>query len=379
MDAAHLIELSHAQWYDAVESLVAAQVRAGDDSVHLAEAGRLAAVAHRVMSLDAADFHELARGGPKNSWRKELASCAFPHEAREPRRGALESLIPLFELMLEVADLRVRRSEPQSLVVTAHLIAEYLCQLGWQSRLGHAGDPLLMRRSVGERWGSDDPLCPHTSAMRATARRSLVAGHGDHAGFTRYLDQFHSRVGDALAVCAMNHDTVEAGERPDAGLTCPNPCGWALRGSLEERRSLDARMRLAQMYLESPLVTLRHHAPVGHFFRVPPWDEIVTAWTTSWERLTQQWPDRSNPLLAALAEGRPGVAARGAGGPAVWAREVRVDEADEGEALPGLSLLVSVVAGLPIRAGGLLRRIGDDLEDALARWGGLAERQGPRA
>ncbi|WP_203568507.1 hypothetical protein [Aestuariimicrobium ganziense] len=353
MDAANLVQLARAHWYDAVESMLRRQIAAGDSSPHLAEACELASIAHRVMSLDAEDFHELARQR-KRSWNRALASCAFPHQPREPQRGALGSLVPLYELMLEVVDLRAERGEPQSLVVTAHLLGEYLCQLGWEERLGHGGDPLLMRRTVGQRWGTDDPLCPHSSAMRSTARRSTNAAHGDQPGFTRYLDKFHSRLGDTLAVCAMNHETIGAGQRPDVGLTCPNPCSWVLEGTLDERRDLDARMRLALLYLESPLVALRHHAPVGHFFGVPSVAEISRTWVTTWERLTQQWPDGSNPLVAALAE-------RGESG-----RRHRAEAADE--ALPGLSLLVSVIAGQSIGAGRLLEDIGDDLVEALERW-----------
>jgi len=351
VDASTLIELSRAQWYDAVESMIGRQVAAGARSSHLDEARALASVAHRVMSLDAEDFHDLSRR-PRSTWTATLAGCAFPHEPRQPERGALHSLVPLYELMLEVMQLRAQRGEPQSLVVTAHLIGEYLCQMAWESRLGHGGDPLQMRRSVGQRWGTDDPLCAHNSAMRSTAKRALNAAHGDQAGFTRYLDKFHSRLGDTLAVCAMNHETIEAGERPDVGATCAHPCDWVLTGSLEERRDLDARLRLALMYLESPLVALRHHAPVGHFFGVPSAAEISQAWLITWQKLTQQWPDGSNPLVRAVAE--------------------RTHPGPADEALPGLSTLVSVVAGRPIGPGRLLADIGEDLVAALERWGAEA-------
>ena len=47
---------------------------------------------------------------------------------------------------------------------------------------------------------------------------------------------------------------------------------------MEHRRDLDARVRLALIYAESPIVALRHHAPVGHFFGVPSFAEIAEAW-----------------------------------------------------------------------------------------------------
>jgi hypothetical protein len=76
--------------------------------------------------------------------------------------------------------------------------------------------------------------------------------------------------------------------------------------------------------------------------------EISRGWLATWEKLTTQWPDGSNPLVAAIAE--------------------QQHEPVEDEALPGLSLLVSVVAGQPIRPGRLLHDIGDDLVAALQRW-----------
>lgn len=347
MDAGALEELCQRQWYDAVESVIRGQIAAGDDSPALARAAALAALAHRVMSLDAEDFHLLATEH-HSEWARALLQAGFPHEPRARERGALGSLLTLYQLMLEVVQLRAARGEPQSLVVTAHLIGEYLCQFAYQTRLGHAGDPLLMPTSVGERWGTDDRQCAHNSAMRATAKRSLNAARGDLAGFTSYLDKFHSRLGDTLAVCAMNHRTIEAGERPDVGPTCPHPCDWALRGSLAERRDLDARLRLALIYLGSPVVALRHHAPVGHFFGVPSMQEISDGWIATWQKLTTPWPDGSNPLVAAIA----------AGG------ELSHPE----EALPGLSLLISVVAGSEVRPSRLLAQIGEDVIVELRAW-----------
>ncbi|WP_394276691.1 hypothetical protein [Luteococcus sp.] len=337
-----LVSLCEQHWYDAALSMLNQRIAAGDGDPAIAEARLLASVAQRVMSLDAEDFDHIVVDVRDRPWAARLSACGFPHGPRDPQRGALASLVPLYELMLEVLNLRAERAEPQLLVVTAHLIAEYLCQLAWEPALGHSGDPLLMGRTVGERWGTDDPTCPHNSAMRATARRAVNAASGDAVGFTSYLDKFHSRLGDTLAVCAMNHLTINVGERPDIGPTCASPCGWAVRGTREERRQLDARVRLALVYLDSPLVALRHHAPVGHFFGVPSVAEISEGWLRTWEKLSQQWPDGSNPLVGALPT-------------------------DPGEALPGLSALVSTVAGRTVGQGSLLREIGDDIIAALRR------------
>ncbi|MEL4358617.1 MULTISPECIES: hypothetical protein [unclassified Luteococcus] len=337
-----LIQLCEQHWYDAALSMLAGRIRSGDSDPAILEAHQLAGVAQRVLSLDAEDFGQIAETVPERAWAERLWDSGFPHGPRETHRGALGSLVPLYELMLEVLNLRSERGEPQSLVVTAHLIGEYLCQLAWQGRLGHGGDPLRLGQQVGERWGTDDPSCPHNSAMRATAKRAINAAQGDQVGFTSYLDKFHSRLGDTLAVCAMNHQTIEAGERPDVGPTCPNPCGWVLQGSRAERRDLDARLRLALVYLDSPLVALRHHAPVGHFFGVPSVAEISEGWLRTWEKLTVPWADGSNPLIGAVPT-------------------------DPDEALPGLSALITTVAGQRIGQGSLLREIGDDIIAALRR------------
>lgn len=339
MDRSSLQPLLDGHWYDAVAALLDAALRNGADGHDLARARALAVAAKRVLDLDAEDYGEIASGFSGAHWADELAAACFPKEPRQPNRGALGSLAPLYALMLEVLDLRSHRAEPLQVVVTAHLIGEYLPQLAWESTLGHAGDPLQLGAIVGERWGADDPACPHGSALRATCRRALNAGQGDQAGFTAYLDRFHSRQGAALAICAMNHATVGAGERPDIGVTCPDPCSWAVRGTLEERRDLDARVRLALVYQDSPIVALRHHAPVGHFFGVPSTSEISTAWLRTWEKLAAPWPDGGNPLLRGGVPGSP----------------------EPDEALPGMSALVSAVAGRTIGPGRLIRSIGADI------------------
>lgn len=330
-------------WYDALAAILDAEITAGRTSSRRERARGLAVAAKRVLDLDAEDYWPISRDFPDRPWAEELGRACFPLQPRSTQRGALASLVPLYRLMLEVVDLRAQRHEPLQVVVTAHLIGEYLPMLAWESTLGHAGDPLLMGRGVGERWGTDDRSCPHTSAMRATAKRSLNAANGDLAGFTAYLDRFHSRLGSALAMCAMNHDTVAAGERPDVAGTCPQPCGWATRGTLAQRRDLDARVRLALLYRDSPIVALRHHAPVGHFFGVPSTTEISEAWVRTWQRVSAPWPGGGN-LLSGEALGAP----------------------EPGEALPGLSQLVSAVAGRTVGPGTLIRDIGSDLAATLA-------------
>jgi hypothetical protein len=90
-------------------------------------------------------------------------------------------------------------------------------------------------------------------------------------------------------------------------------------------------------------VALRHHAPVGHFFGVPSVTEISEAWLSTWEKVSAPWPDGTNPVAAPTLEART----------------------PEAEALPGLSALISAVAGRPVSPGWLLRDIGDDVARAL--------------
>jgi len=332
-------------WYDAASALLEDAVAAGERSDGVLEARALAAATRRVLDLDAEDFTAISRGFDR-PWASRLAASSFPAEPRDPIRGALGSLFPLYELMLEVIEIRALRREPLQIVVTAHLIGEYLIQLAWESTLGHGGDPLRMAEFVGgSRWGTSDPACPHSSALRTTAKRALNACHGDTAGYTAYLDRFHSRLGDALGVCSLNFDTVGPGDRPDVGDSCRDPCHFMTAQSMAHRRDLDARVRLALLYVASPIVALRHHAPVGHFFGVPSTLEISDAWLRTWEKLSAPWPDGANPLLGLTATSRPAAV----------------------EALPGLSALVSAVAGRPVGPGHLLRDIGDDVGRALDR------------
>jgi hypothetical protein len=343
IEPALIRRLIEGHWYDAVSVMLEPSARDPGASVQLVRVQALATAVRRVLDLDAEDFSTIASGF-SDSWIARLADCSFPQTPRDPHRGALGSLVPLYELMLEVMELRALRRESMQIVVTAHLISEYLVQLAWESTLGHGGDPLQLGDFVGgSRWGTDDPTCPHSPAQRSTAKRTLSACGGDQAGYTAYLDRFHSRQGEALSVCAMNHATIGVGQRPDVGVTCANPCGFIRQLAEQQRRDLDARVRLALLFVHSPIVALRHHAPVGHFFGVPSAQEIADAWELTWERVNVDWPDGDNPLHA-------------------------VDSMSAGalhETLPGMSTLVSAVAGRTIGPGNLMRDMATDLLQTL--------------
>ena len=59
------------------------------------------------------------------------------------------------------------------------------------------------------------------------------------------------------------------------------------------------------LYVDSPIVALRHHAPVGHFFGVPSVAEMSEAWGKTWDQLSMPWRDGCNPLSQATQEGAP--------------------------------------------------------------------------
>jgi hypothetical protein len=58
-------------------------------------------------------------------------------------------------------------------------------------------------------------------------------------------------------------------------------------------------MVLTRRLKDSSLLTLRHDAPVGHFFSVPQEPEILASWETTWQGLTadrEEAPQEQNPL-----------------------------------------------------------------------------------
>lgn len=302
----------------------------------LAEAGE------RLLDLDAEDFDVIAASGVLPQGIVEnVRNAQFPRTPNAKERGSLRSLTPLYQLMLEALDVRWRRREPIHVVVLLHLIAEYLPLLAWEKQLGNAGDPARLAtfaRVTGSKWGTDDRTCDHTANQRSAAARVAHATRGDVESWTVYLDRFHSRVSEALGRCASHPD----GGRPALEGVCRKPCTLWTQLDEHARHDLGARVHLARMYAESPVVALRHHAPVGHFFGVPAPNEIADTWQRSWERLIRPWSGDRNPLIAAA-------------------------DAQHHEALPGMKALVTAVAGRPVEAGTTLAGIRDAIAQELGR------------
>ncbi|CAN5261566.1 hypothetical protein BH20ACT5_BH20ACT5_25370 [soil metagenome] len=280
-----------------------------------------------VLELDAEDFDTL-RGVPPDL----LAMVQRAHIPKRPDaadRGALTSLVPTYRLFLEVLAVRWDRGELSSVLAVVHLISEYLPLLAWEPVLGHAGDPARLGTAVagpGSRWGTDDRECDHPPAIRRALRSALELPAEDTERWDRYLDRDHSRVSGALGQCASH---ARRG-RPEPTRTCTDPCSVWTRLEPSLAQDLERRMTLVGVFANSPVLALRHAAPVGHGFGVPDRRELLEDWEETWARLTRPWADGVNPLAGVPAAGEP---------------------------LPGLASFLSVVAGIELTPLGVLDRV----------------------
>ncbi|MQA93909.1 MAG: hypothetical protein GEV11_04435 [Streptosporangiales bacterium] len=313
---------------------VAAAGALPDGTRELAEVSLLCSFGQRLLDLDAEDFGVKESSGDEvadatavpRALRSRARAARMPQTAKEEPRGALETLRPAYVLLLEAMEIRWRRRETTALVATAHIMSEYLPLLAWEPVLGHAGDPLRLHGAVAGHGslfgsadgGSNDRACPHNGPQRAAASRSLEIGRSDGPRWRKYLDRRHSHIAGALGVCAAE---------------CHDPCTVITRLGAE-RNALRERCRLAAAFTDSPLVRLRHAAPVGHGFGVPSTDEVADAWERSRERLGER-----------------------ALGDAVLK--------DDGYVLPGLPSLISAVADAPIAPGTLIAEVSDTLVTTL--------------
>lgn len=273
---------------------------------------------HRLLSLDAEDFAVEARSVPADL-RRRARSCHMPQTPREQPRGALESLRPAYELLLEVIAIRWHRRELSPMIAAVHIASEYLPLLAFEPHLGHAGDPARWPEGLsaeGSRFGViGDRDCDHTKAEQSATNRTLRVAGEPPEGWRAYFDRQHSQVAGALAVCVA---------------TCRNPCtamNWIAEGP---RADLSTRARSALAFADTPLVRLRHAAPVGHGFGVPSPEEVLDAWERSRAVL-----DKNEVGAAALK--------------------------DDGFPLPGLPSLFSAIAAAEIVPATLLKGVSDHL------------------
>ncbi|TDE49983.1 hypothetical protein E1295_19705 [Nonomuraea mesophila] len=278
----------------------------------------------RLLSLDAEDFAAEARVVPADL-RRRARACHMPQTPREQPRGALESLRPAYELLLEVISVRWHRRELSPMIAAVHIASEYLPLLAFEPQLGHAGDPARWPEGLsvaGSRFGViGDRECDHTKSEQSATNRTLRVSSEPAEGWRAYFDRQHSQVAGALAVCVAG---------------CRNPCTAMDWIEPEPRADLQVRARTALAFAETPLVRLRHAAPVGHGFGVPSPEEVLDAWERS---------------RAALDKNAVGAAAL----------------KDDGFPLPGLPALFAAVAGAPIEPATLLHGVSEHIVGLLER------------
>ncbi|GGO78706.1 hypothetical protein [Nonomuraea cavernae] len=278
----------------------------------------------RLLSLDAEDFAVEARSVPA-ALRRSARACHMPQTAREQPRGALESLRPAYRLLLEVIAVRWHRRELSPMIAAVHIAGEYLPLLAFEPQLGHAGDPARWPEGLsapGSRFGViGDRDCDHTKSEQSATNRTLRVSIEPPEGWRAYFDRQHSQVAGAVAVCVS---------------TCRKPCTAMHWIDPEPRADLGVRARTALAFAETPLVRLRHAAPVGHGFGVPSPEEVLDAWERSRAVL-----DKSEVGAAALK--------------------------DDGFPLPGLPSLFSAIAATPIAPATLLDGVSRHIVGLLER------------
>lgn len=281
------------------------------------DAGDIEAVCEfgqRLLSLDAEDFAVEARAVP-NDLRRRARACTMPQTPREQPRGALESLQPAYGLLLETIAVRWHRRELSPMVAAIHIASEYLPLLAFEPLLGNAGDPARWPQGLsaeGSRFGViGDRECDHTKSEQSAVNRTLRVAGEPAEGWRAYFDRQHSQVAGALATCVAS---------------CRTPCTAMDWVAPERREDLSTRARVALTFADTPLVRLRHAAPVGHGFGVPSPEEVLDAW------------QRSRAILSKNEVG---------------------DEAarEDGFPLPGLPSLFSAIAAAPVTPSTLLTDI----------------------
>ncbi|GAA1298277.1 hypothetical protein Psi02_58190 [Planotetraspora silvatica] len=275
-----------------------------------------------LLTLDAEDFAaDVDAQAVPADLRRRASDCHLPQTPREQPRGALESMRPAYALLLEVIGIRWARRELSSMIAAVHIASEYLPLLAIEPALGHAGDPARWPEALtgpGSRFGTiGDRMCQHTRAEQSAAERTLRVAAEPGTGWRAYLDRQHSQVAGALATCAAR---------------CRNPCtalSW-----VPDLDDLTLRCRVALAFAQSPLVRLRHAAPVGHGFGVPSAEEVLDAWGRSRTALDK------NPVGHQATS-------------------------DDGFPLPGLPSLMSAVAASPVVPGSLLADVSSHLVSLL--------------
>ena len=252
----------------------------------------LARLGEAVLNVDTHDFESWCQDTHiPQTIRDELALRIWPMKMQVEPAGALLSLKPTFELLLEVFETRILKGDISMGLSIIHLMTEYLPLLGWEKELGNAGNPKQLAEYIsqpGSMWQTDE--CPLNRQQRKAFANVLTA-NDSQKNWSVYIRDNHSRVAASLSICAgvPNPASNVSGQR-----TCRTSC--AIR---KENKDLAWAMVLVRRLKDSSLLTLRHDAPVGHFFSVPQEPEILAAWESTWQGLIadrDEAPRAKNPL-----------------------------------------------------------------------------------
>ena len=252
----------------------------------------LARLGEAVLNVDTHDFEAWCQDSQiPHHIREDLSLRVWSMKSQEEPIGALKSLLPTFELLLEVLEIRILKGDISMGLSIIHLITEYLPLLGWQQELGHAGNPKQLSEYLSQpnsMWQTE--VCPLNRQQRKSFE-SVFTARESQKNWSTYLRDNHSRVAAALSICAgvPNPTSEVSGQR-----TCRTPC--SIRSG---NKDLAWSMVLVRRLKDSALLALRHDAPVGHFFSVPQESEILASWETAWQGLISdrdEAPQEQNPL-----------------------------------------------------------------------------------
>lgn len=276
----------------------------------------LAELGDGVLNIDAHSFEGWIRHPlVPDEIKSELGKRIWPTQSTAIPTGALNSLIPTYELLLEIFEVRVLKGDVTMALSIVHLMAEYFPFLGWERTLGHSGNPKQLAQHLtqeGVMWKTE--VCPLNRQFRRAFDAVLEASDNDR-NWNNYLHDTHSRVASALNLCASVPKPLPG---PSGQRTCRTPC--TVRSGDTD---LSWAMVIVRRLRDSSFLMLRHDAPVGHFFSVPTETEILETWEATWEGLLadrDEAPELENPLRGITRTG----------------------------ALPGLPELISLVADRPV-------------------------------
>lgn len=259
----------------------------------------LAKLGEAILNIDLHDFESWCVDTQiPEQIRNELEPRSWPMQRTSDAVGALQSLVPTYELLLEVFEIRILKGDISMGLSIIHLMTEYLPLLGWESELGHAGNPKQLAEYLlqpDSMWQTE--TCPLNRQQRK-AFANAIAANDSQKNWSVYLRDNHSRVAASLSICAgvPNPTSEVSGQR-----TCRTPCSIR-KGNTD----LAWAMVLARRLKESSLLTLRHDAPVGHFFSVPQEPQILESWESTWQGLIadrDEAPQDQNPLRSVARTG----------------------------------------------------------------------------